>query len=89
MPYKTLYADLVYQYILTQQVLNKEQQAILDSQRIINHNLLLHAMLSQLSCIPPNLLKEFHFAIEQKDIEVILLLRRKITFVSRKILRKG
>lgn len=88
--YRDVSTDLVNQYLFTQVVLKREQQqAILDRARIITHNLLLYAMLSQLSAFPRGLLKEFYFAIEHKDIELILLLRNRITLLSRRILKKS
>jgi hypothetical protein len=82
--------DLVNQYLFTQVVLKREQQqASLDRERIITHNLLLHAMLSQLTSFPKGLLEEFYYAIEQQDLELILSLRNRITRFSRRILKKG
>jgi hypothetical protein len=81
-------SDLVAQLILGQETIQHEQQAIIDRGQMINHNLLFYEMISQLSYFPKGLLKEFHFALQQRDIEVISLLRNRITCLVRKFIER-
>lgn len=83
-PQKVL-SDLAAQLIEGQETIQQEHQAIFDQRRMINHNLLFYQMISQLSFLPKGLLNEFHFALQQRDREVILLLRLRITGLLRKV----
>ncbi|MFC5539896.1 hypothetical protein ACFPQ1_36700, partial [Rhodocytophaga aerolata] len=65
------------------------QQAIIDREQLLTHNLLLYEMLSQIAAFPAGLLKQFYYAIKQQEIEVILVLRKRITSLSRRLLKKG
>ena len=88
MSYQRVLSELVAQVIFSQETIQQEQQAIINRGRMIKHNLLLYEMISQLSFFPKGLLEEFHFALQKRDVEVILLLRHRITFLARKFLKK-
>jgi hypothetical protein len=88
MSHQRVSIDLVAQLILDQETIQQEQQAIIDHRQMINHNLLLYEMVSQLAFFPKGLLNEFYFALQQRDREVILLLRNRITRLLRKVWKK-
>lgn len=88
MSHQNVLTDLVAGLIESQESIQQEQQAIIEQRRMINHHLLFYQMISQLSFLPKSVLNEFHFALQQKDLEVILLLRVRITCLLRKVWKK-